>query len=63
MNTIDLDLLIERAANKDLRQRQYETFALMEPSVHMTLDAFRSIAELGGTDYTSVRTVLLRHRE
>jgi predicted O-methyltransferase YrrM len=58
MNSIDLDLLIERAASKDLRRRQYETFALMEPSVHMTLDTFRHIAELEETDYTSVRTVL-----
>lgn len=58
MNRIDLDLLIERAASKDLRQRQYETFSLMEPSVNMSLDPFRHIAGLAQTDYTSVRTVL-----
>jgi predicted O-methyltransferase YrrM len=58
MNRVDLDELIERAASKKLRQRQYDTFALMEPSVHMNLEVFRQIAELEDTDYTSVRTVL-----
>jgi predicted O-methyltransferase YrrM len=58
VKTVDLDDMIERAASKDLRQRQYDTFALMEPSVHMTLDVFRQIAEPERSDYTSVRTVL-----
>lgn len=58
MNAVDLDLLVERAASKALRRRQYDTFALMEPSLHMNLDVFRQIAEVQETDYTSVRTVL-----
>jgi predicted O-methyltransferase YrrM len=58
MNSVDLDLVVNRAASRALRQRQYDTFALMEPSVHMPLEAFRQIAELEQSDYTSVRTVL-----
>lgn len=58
MNMVDLDRLVERAASKELRQRQHDTFALMEPSVHMPLEALRQIADLEPSDYTSVRTVL-----
>ncbi len=34
MNGIALDLVIERAASKYLRQRQYETFALIVDGDH-----------------------------
>jgi predicted O-methyltransferase YrrM len=60
---IDLDALVSRAASRELRQMQYSTFAAMEPSVHMTVDVFRQLAEAPEVDYTSVRTVLGAHAQ
>lgn len=58
MNMTNLDYLIKRASSKELRAKEYTTFQLMEHSNNMPVDAFKQIAELEETDYTSVRTVL-----
>jgi predicted O-methyltransferase YrrM len=58
LKLIDLDELTALAASAEMRQKQYTTFAAMEPSSNMNLDALRQTAEAEQIDYTSVRTVL-----
>lgn len=58
MNKVNLDKLIKYASSKELRHKEYITFKKMEPSINMPVEAFKIIAELDETDYTSVRTII-----
>jgi predicted O-methyltransferase YrrM len=58
MKKTDLDSIINFAASQEMRSRQYETFAAMEPSSNMNLDTFREAARAAESEYVSVRTIL-----